>query len=154
MPDHQFRTTIEVDVPVERAWDVLVDFGAYGEWCPTHREIRGVATVGTKLRLRLAGEPGSDKTLAVSAKVRRADPPHLLAFGGGIPGAAWLFDIHHAFRLEPLSGGRCRLHNEERFRGMLLALLWSKIAPRVERGYPAFNAAFKRRCEETARSPK
>lgn len=150
MPDHQFRTSVEVEVPIERAWAVLVDFASYAAWCPTHREIRGAAVAGTRLQLRLASEPGSDQTRAVPATVRAVEPPQRLAFGGGVPGLPMLLDIHHELRLEALGPARCRLDNEERFRGWLLAPLWSRIEPRVQRGYAAFNLAFKRRCEEAA----
>lgn len=147
MPDHQFRTTIDVAVPAERAWAVLTDFAAYGAWCPTHREIRGEPVVGARLGLRLAADPAGERTIGVSARVRAVEAPRLLAFGGGAPGAPWLLDIHHEFRIEPLGAGHCRLHNDERFRGLLLAPVWTRLRARVERGYPAFNAAFKQRCE-------
>jgi len=151
MAKHEFLTSIDIDVPAAAAWAVLVDFDAYSQWCPTHREIRGSATLGTRLHIRLAREPGSDKTLSVPATVRQLDPGRAIAFGGGFPGAPWLFDIHHWFQLEPLSADSCRFHNGERFQGLLLSLVWSTIAPRVEHGYAAFNTAFKQRCEATAR---
>jgi len=151
MATHEFLTTIDIDVPVANAWDVLVGFDLYPQWCPTHREIRGRAVVGETLRIRLASAPGSDKSFPVTAAVRSVDPGRELAFGGGVPGAPWLFDIHHWFRLESLGPNRCRLHNGERFSGLLLSLLWRAIATRVERGYPVFNAAFKERCVDTQR---
>lgn len=143
----QFLTHIDIDVPVARAWEVLTAFAAFSEWCPTLREVRGEPVPGTKLRLRLAKDAGGDATIGLTAAVRVADAPHDLAWGGGFPGAPWLLDVHHWFRLEPLGPGRCVLHHGERFSGLLLGLLWPLVARRVEAGYPAFNAAFKRRCE-------
>lgn len=153
MPEHQFLTTIDIDVPAAQAWEVLVAFDRYAQWCPTHREIRGTAAVGATLRIRLARAPGSDRSFPVTARVRELDPGLELAFGGGFPGAPWLFDIHHWFHLEPIDANRCRLHNGERFTGLLLPLFWSRIAAQIERGYPIFNQAFKQRCENLGRMP-
>ena len=152
MATREFLTTIDVDAPVAEAWRVLTEFGSYGEWCPTHREIQGAATPGGRLRISLARTPGGSETFTVPATVRAVEPPNELAFGGGVPGAPWLFDIHHWFRLESLGESRCRLHNGERFQGLLMIVLGSVIAARVESGYAAFNTAFKRRCEATRSS--
>lgn len=147
MPVRDFTTTIEIDAPSDRAWRVLVDFAAYPQWCPTHREIRGRAVLGETLGIRLAREPGSDATFGVSAVVRTLEAERELAYGGGFPGAAWIFDVHHAFRLEALGPERCRLTNYERFSGWLVAVAGGAIARRVGKGYIVFNEAFRDRCE-------
>lgn len=144
---HEFLTHIDMETSVERAWTVLTDFAGFPEWCPTLRAVHGQPEVGCRLRLRLASAPGSEATVGVSAKVRVVEPPHHLAWGGGVPGLPWLLDVHHWFRLEALGPERCRLQHGERFQGLLLPLLWPFVAKRVEAGYPAFNAAFQRRCE-------
>ncbi len=144
----EFHTTIDVDVSAADAWDVLSDFSAFGQWCPTLREVRGTAALGSELALRLAKQAGGDDTIGLAASVRVVDAPRELAWGGGFPGAPWLLDVHHWFEIEPLGADRCRLHHGERFRGLLLGLLWWAVAARVEAGYGAFNAAFKARCEE------
>lgn len=143
----EFLTTIDIDVSVDRAWAVLTDFAAFHAWCPTLRDVQGEAVAGCPLRLRLASAPGAEATVGLSAAVRVVEAPHHLAWGGGVPGLPWLLDVHHWFRLEGLGSERCRLHHGERFQGLLLPLVWPFIAQRVEAGYPAFNAAFQRRCE-------
>ncbi len=143
----EFLTRIEIAVPLQRAWAVLTDFGRFGAWCPTLRQVNGTPTVGSPLALRLATAAGGDKTIGLRATVREVEAPHRLAWGGGVPGMPWLLDVHHWFELEPLGPERCRLHHGERFQGILLPLLWPIVAARVEAGYPAFNEAFRRRCE-------
>jgi hypothetical protein len=143
----EFHTKIDIGVPAARAWDVLSDFDSFSEWCPTLREVRGSASLGAKLALRLAKRAGGNDTIGLSAAVRTVDAPRELAWGGGAPGAPWLLDVHHWFEIEPLGPDRCRLHHGERFRGALLGLLWWAVADRVEDGYGAFNSAFKKRCE-------
>lgn len=146
----EFLTHVEIDAPVATAWSVLTDFARFGEWCPTLRAVDGRPVRGAKLGLRLATNAGGDKTIGLTAVVRVVDEPRELAWGGGVPGMPWLLDVHHWFQLEARGDSGCVLHHGERFRGLLLAPLWPLVARRVEAGYPAFNAAFKRRCEELA----
>lgn len=143
----EFLTYVDIDASIESAWSVLADFANFRDWCPTLREVQGEPVVGCRLRLRLASAPGAEGTVGLSAAVRVVEAPNHLAWGGGVPGLPWLLDVHHWFRLEALGTDRCRLHHGERFQGLLLPLVWPFVAQRVEAGYPAFNAAFKRRCE-------
>jgi len=55
------------------------------------------------------------------------------------------------FRIEPLGDDRCRFHHGERFRGIVLKPIWPQIEKRAAGGYDAFNAAFKKRCEDLHR---
>ncbi len=143
----QFRTEIEIDAPVARAWTVLTGFHDYPDWNPTIRAVDGTPAPGSKLRLRLAREIGGEQTIGVSARVRVCEPNRELAWGGGIPGAPWLLDVHHYFRLEEIAGEHARLIHGEDFRGILVPLIWPLIASRVGPGYEATNQAFKRQCE-------
>lgn len=146
----EFLTQVAIDAPVATAWGVLTDFDRFGAWCPTLRAIHGRPVRGTRLGLRLATDAGGEKTVGLTAVVRVVDEPRELAWGGGVPGMPWLLDVHHWFQLEARGDSGCVLHHGERFRGALLGLLWPLVARRVEAGYPAFNEAFKRRCEERA----
>lgn len=143
----EFLTRIEIDASVDHAWGVLTSFDRFHEWCPTLRSVEGSAVVGAKLALRLATSPGDDQVVRLSAKVRTVNPTRDLAWGGGVPGLPWLLDVHHWFRFEVIDSTHCRLLHGERFQGLLLPLVWPFIGQRVQAGYPAFNAAFKQRCE-------
>lgn len=61
-----------------------------------------------------------------------------------IPG---LFDGEHAFQIERLGDHQSKFIQRERFRGLLVPLLWRSIEPGTRRGFEEMNAALKRRAE-------
>jgi len=81
--------------------------------------------------------------------VTESEPGRALEWLGrvGVPG---LFDGRHRFELEPLPGGRSRLHHGERFTGLLVPLLWGSVAGPTTAGFERFNEAFADRCREVA----
>ncbi len=60
----ELRTEIEIDAPVERVWESLVDFTSSPEWNPLIRRIDGTPEVGTRLEVTL----GASGTKPISAK--------------------------------------------------------------------------------------
>jgi hypothetical protein len=145
MQEFEERTVINASLAI--GWQVLTGFPDYGQWNPLLRRIDGKAETGAALKLRVAKSLGADETVALPAKVRICTPHTEIAWGGGVPG---LLDVHHYFRFETAPGGFRFIHGE-RFRGLLLPLLWPVLARRVrQENYAAFNTAFKVRCEGVA----
>jgi hypothetical protein len=105
---------IVIAAPSEVVWEVLVDFGSYGEWNPVEIEAHGEAVVGGVLE-HTAQLPGH-KPMTFKAKIIEATPAHALAWKGRIviPG---LFDVTHHFEIEPLADGHSRLRQFEHFSG-------------------------------------
>jgi hypothetical protein len=65
-------------------------------------------------------------------------------------GRLWLprvLDGEHAFLIEALGTERVRLVQRERFRGLLLPLLWRSLGGPTRRGFEDMNLALKRRVE-------
>jgi hypothetical protein len=58
-------------------------------------------------------------------------------------------DGEHRFRIEDLSGGRSRLVQSERFRGILVGLVGGTLR-KTEAGFAEMNAAVKARAEAGA----
>src|SRR5438046_5552293 len=54
----ELRTETEIDAPVERVWQVLMDFDSYPRWNPFIRSIRGTPEVGSRLEVEI-GAPGT-----------------------------------------------------------------------------------------------
>ena len=53
--------SVVIDAPAEKVWDVLVDFGGYGEWNPFCVAAEGTLALGEPLKMTLKNylEPGS-----------------------------------------------------------------------------------------------
>jgi len=49
----QIRTEIAIKAPSKKVWNILMDFGAYGEWNPFIQSISGERRVNTKLSVFL-----------------------------------------------------------------------------------------------------
>ena len=141
----ELRTEIEIDAPPERVWQVLTNFGAYPEWNPFIRSIEGEAKVGSRLKVRI--EPPGARGMTFRPTVRAAEPARELRWLGRLllPG---LVDGEHRLAVEPLTSGRSRFIQSERFSGLLVGLLRGTLAA-TERGFEQMNEALKRRVEVT-----
>jgi hypothetical protein len=141
----QLRAEIDIDADAERVWQVLTDFTAYAQWNPFITQASGVAAPGERLTLRMLPEGGREMTFRPT--VLEAIPGRRLRWLGRFL-LPRIFDGEHSFVIQPLNGGRVRLIQQERLRGMLVPLL----AGRLNRGtLPAFermNQALKRRAEQ------
>jgi len=140
------RREIEINAPPKTVWHVLNDFGAYGEWNPFMRSIKGEAQKGGRLSVRI--EPPGGKGMTFKPRVLAAEPDQELRWIGRLllPG---LFDGEHTLRIEPIEGQRSRFIQQERFTGILVGLFKSTL-DKTEIGFEQMNAALKKRAETAA----
>lgn len=141
-------TRITIEAPPEAAWAVLTDFAFFPEWSDFIQHIRGEPREGAWLEVRIRMQGASPmtfrpKVLTVLAAREFRWRGHLI-----VPG---LFDGEHFFLLEPKAAGSELTHGE-RFSGVVAGLLRSRMVPRLERSFDAFNRAFKARVEELQRT--
>ncbi|KAB1197544.1 MULTISPECIES: SRPBCC domain-containing protein [Haloferax] len=140
----ELTTSIEIDAPPERVWDVLVDFDHYDDWNPFMR-IVGRANEGATLVVRLM-PPGTRESV-FEPDVTRCERYREFGWLGHlvVPG---LFDGEHRFRLEPLDGGtRTRFEHRETFSGILAGITLRFIGDQTKAGFEAMNEALKGRVE-------
>lgn len=145
----ELRREVEIAAPAERVWSVLVDFDAYPDWNPFIRSIHGTCEPGARLTVRI--EPPGARGMTFKPTVLRVEPPRELAWLGRVvvPG---VFDGEHRFTIEQLDGGRSRLVQSERFRGVLVPL-FGRTLTATEHGFDAMNEALKQRSEAAQPSP-
>ncbi|MEA2131661.1 MAG: hypothetical protein QOJ85_4552 [Solirubrobacteraceae bacterium] len=89
--------------------------------------------------------PPGGRTMTFKPTVLSAEAGRELRWLGRflVPG---LFDGEHSFRLEELAGGRTRLTQAERFRGLLVGPL-SGTLEKTRLGFEQMNRALKQRAE-------
>lgn len=147
---YELRTEIEIKASAEQVWDILSDFGAYGQWNPFVRELAGgePTAVGTKLGVTIS--PPGGKAMRFSPSVTEWEPGQRFAWLGHllVPG---LFDGEHRYELEPTTDG-VRLVHSERFRGVLVPFMKKMIDGSTRAGFEAMNEALKQRAENAVRS--
>jgi hypothetical protein len=142
-------TSVEIDEPPARVWNVLVDLPAYREWNPFIVEASGTLAVGETLSLRMV-LPDRDP-LTIEPVLLVVEPERELRWKGRllIPG---LFDGEHAFALTALENGRTRLDHWEHFRGLLLPIARGMVYDATLQAFHALNAALAKRAAEPDRA--
>lgn len=139
----ELRHEIEIDAPPETVWAVLADTARYPEWNPFIRRLSGELREGARLEAEIA--PPGGRAMTFKPTVLAAEPARELRWLGRLllPG---LFDGEHAFRIEPVAGGRTRFTQTERFSGILVRPLRKSLA-KTQAGFEQMNEALKRRVE-------
>ncbi len=146
----EITTETEIRASAEHVWRILTDFGRFEAWNPFIRQAEGHVEEGARLKIRI--EPPGGRAMTFRPTVTRAVPGRELRWLGRVvmPG---LFDGEHIFEIEPLGEtepageGRVRFVQRERFRGLLVPLLWGRMEASTRQGFHAMNAALKERAE-------
>ncbi len=108
---------ITIDAPVERVWEVLVDFDAYPEW-NSAISFKNTPALGKTVPMRV-GLEGRKVTTKVT--FLRMEKNKELAWVGGIKK---MIRGEHYFELEDLGNGTTRLVQGEKFKGLLVPAMW------------------------------
>lgn len=144
-----FTATIETETMIaaspEEVWAVLTDFDAYPNWNPFICRIEGSAVVGRRLRTELTQSPDA-KPMRFSPRVLAAEPARTLRWLGHVimPG---LLDGEHGFHLRAAPGGYTRFQQNERFSGVLVPFVRTKLQTETASSFKAMNNALKSRVE-------
>jgi hypothetical protein len=137
----EIQTEISIAAPAEAVWNCLMAFDRYPDWNPMLHvhEIERQLGGRVKFSVRL----GSNKRASFEARISRDDGRRRFAWRGGNPLAV---GGEHYFELSEGKGGTTRFIHGERFSGLLLPAVWSRIA-KSERLYRGMNEALKQRAE-------
>ena len=138
-------TEIELEVPREKVWAILVDNAAYPEWNPYHVRVEGKLEVGEKLVVDLHKPNGNQ--LTIEPHVMRVVPLEELTWGGGLWG---VFNGEHVFLLSATDSGGTKLVQKEDFWG--IAIPFAELDT-IEEGYNLMNEALKKRAEGRSDAP-
>lgn len=144
MNSYQLHTEIEIAATPERVWSVLTDFPGYPEWNPFIVSINGVVKHGAKLQVRI--QPSGGRAMTFRPRLVAVEPGKELRWLGHFlfPN---LFDGEHRFAIEPITDGRVRFTQSERFSGLLLPLFKKSLAQNTKSGFEAMNRAIKAHAE-------
>ena len=145
---HLIRSdAVEIEAPVERVWEVLVDFARYGEWNPFTTSVDTDSAVGSPVDLHVRLGPLRVKQ---RERIEVVDPPHLLAWSTKT-GHRLLLSARREQRLEALGEARCRYVTTDAFAGPLTPLVVLLFGRLVRGGFNAMARALKERAEGAVR---
>jgi hypothetical protein len=140
----EISTEIEIASSPGRVWQVLTAFDEFPQWNPFIRTARGELREGGRLQVQI--QPPGHRAMTFRPTLLCVRPPWELRWLGRL----WLprvFDGEHAFVIEALGTDRVRFMHRERFRGVLVAVLWRAMARDTRRGFEEMNGALKHRAE-------
>lgn len=140
-------THIEIDAPVERIWEILIDLDRYHEWNPFITNAKGRIAPGATFEVRPVSDGG--KRHVFVPQVTDYQEHREFTWTGEFY-FRWLALGDHTFRLTGLEDGRVRLDHDERIYGIAAPLLYLFAKGQIRVGFEAMNAALKVRAEETA----
>ncbi|GGO29919.1 SRPBCC domain-containing protein [Deinococcus humi] len=122
------RAEITLQAPLERVFELLVDFGAYGRWNPFVVDVTGAtrAAEGVQMRFRLLWREG--RYIHSDERVTRVQPPAngaaLVAWRYDSPLAHWgLLRSERVQTLRRLPNGHTAYTTEEVFHGPAAAFV-------------------------------
>lgn len=132
LPKAALSTRIAIAAPPSAVWALISDPAAHLRWNPNLRRMEGRLEEGATFLMSLGAEGKRPMTFRPTVLSRREG--HHITWRGRLlmPG---IFDGTHTLRVESDGQGGSVFFNEERFSGLLLALMG------VEQFRPDFDAA-------------
>jgi uncharacterized protein YndB with AHSA1/START domain len=123
------EASIDLDVPPETAFDVLLDHPRWPEWMPRSFEVASPADsplhVGKRFRIRIARAP-----FASPLEVTVVNRPSEITWCGGRRGILY---AEHRFLFSADGKGGTRVHSRETWSGPLAPLVRPILQPGAER---------------------
>lgn len=144
----EILTSIDMDAPVELAWEVLIDFASYPLWNPVLPRIDGKPAVNETITVFFK----TSTPLAVPIhflKIYECQPRQELAWYGPIvpPFIEFFGRGDHYFRLVKIAYHHTRLIHGEVFSGVIAEASWQWWQENLEWQYQKINHAFQKRVE-------
>lgn len=139
MAKKQITTSISINAPVEKVWDIFTDFSSYETWNPFIKSIKGNIKPGNTIHVNLDGMKMKPKVL-VFEKNQEFRWKGKLFFRG-------LFDGEHLFRLEKTDDGKTIFYHEEYFNGILVPLFSKMLDNKIKPSFIEMNEKLKELAE-------
>ncbi|WP_200975086.1 SRPBCC domain-containing protein [Echinicola sp. 20G] len=135
----KIETHIHIQSTPEKVWNVLMDFETYPQWNPFIKSVKGKIQLGQRITVDLQGMTFKPKIIKYH-KNRSFSWLGQLVFKG-------IFDGQHSFDIvENKNGGTDFIHSEK-FSGLLVPLLRSKLLNETLPAFELMNKKLKERVE-------
>lgn len=134
------QTSIVINAPASKVWEILTDFKKYPSWNPFIKSIKGNVEVGQKIEARI-----QDMTFKPLVLVKENEKElkwlGKLFFKG-------LFDGEHQFLISENGNGSITFHQNEKFTGLLVGMFAKSLNEKTKPGFEAMNLALKQLAEK------
>jgi hypothetical protein len=140
----EVETSIVIDAPIERIWQVLIEGDAYPNWNPLIRKISDDIYEGNKIKVTLDPQFSSEGEIEI--KVGQLWFGEVMVWIGR-PLMSNLLSGRHYFKTKEMDDGKIQFINMETYSGLALYLTWPFIEPKARQGFEAMNSALKAEVE-------
>ena len=127
----EINTEILINASPEKVWSVLTNFQNYPKWNPFVKSLTGNVKVGNKIKVVMPGMTFKPTVLAFEQPKEFGWLGHLFFSG--------LFDGEHSFVLIDNKNGTTTFRQNEKFKGVLVALFKKMIDTSTKKGFEDLN---------------
>lgn len=138
-----FSTSIQIDAPAEKVWEVLTDASNWSQWNTTIEKIDGTIAPGNKVTVVTKASPDQ----AFPLKVTEFIPNQSMVWTGGMP--LGLFTGKRTYSINPISEYSSEFSMSEVFTGLMAPLITRSI-PDLQPSFDEFASCLKSYAESTA----
>ena len=139
-------TEIEIDAPVEKVWDILVDLEKYPEWNPFTKKVESTLLVGDEIHLEV--HMRKNKIRNQTEIVNLHEPNKKICWGVQYMKPAILNANRHQV-LTPLDGNKTLYYTADKFSGMMAPMVIKMYGEDIKKGFECVAKALKKRAEES-----
>jgi len=135
------KTNIIINAPVDKVWNVLIDFDKYPEWNPFVVKVAGNIKEGNTIEVTF--QTKGSKPVVFTPKIILFKEYNVLRWEGRLlmPG---IFTGRHTFQVKSIGTGKTQLIQKEKFYGILVPFF--SFDSTLE-GFTSMNEAIKKRVE-------
>lgn len=145
----EIKTSITINAPVAKVWQVLTDFEQYPAWNPFIKSLTGDVKVGNTIAARI--EPPGAQGMTFKPTVLAFDINKEFRWKGKLL-VSGLFDGEHIFELTDNGNGTTTFVQREVFTGILVPLFAKMLDNTTLAGFNQMNEALKARAEVAAKN--
>lgn len=139
-----YSDVVEINAPIEKVWQVLLDFDRYPDWNPFTHKVETDLKIGSPVNLHVK-LPKRVSKLQVEY-VREVTEPNVLAWGMTM-GAEFLLVALREQHLKATGDNSCTYHSTDAFTGLLTPLVKLLFGNSIRDGFNAMAYALKERAE-------
>lgn len=137
-------TSIEIGATPQKIWQILTNFDQLSDWNPVIDNVEGDLKMGTRLSISL--QLHNSIKIKYRPYVMKAEPYNEIRCLSSLlfPG---ILDSEYSLMLMPIDEKRTFLLQVEKFKGILLPVIWADIEMKLKNGLKKMNLAIKRKAE-------
>ena len=143
--DQSVSAEIQIDAPIEKIWEILVDIERYQDWNPFTYRVESSLTVGEHVKLHV--NLGPKQKVVQKQIIKRCDAPLALDWGM-VMGHPSLLQTLRTQRLTKVDDNTTVYETRDHFRGLLTPLILSLYRGPIRRGFESICTSLQDRCSQ------